>query len=79
MARDLDVLKEALWEQFEKARKHSNYYDDYGTSSGNHPASQARMALAEVAKAIVAVESEQRARAEMESRRPSPLQGKTPA
>ncbi len=73
MARDLEALKEVLWDQFDKARKHSDYYDDYGTSSGNHVASQARMALAEVAKAIVAVESEQRAQDESAASRPSPL------
>lgn len=67
MARDLETLKTALWEQFEAAaRKQSNYEDS--SNAGNHRPSNfaiaGRAAMGALAQAIVAIEAEQRVQAD---------------
>ncbi len=78
MARDLETLKDVLWRTFEEAvGKHSDC--SIYSSNGLNEKMENRKGIAALAQAIVAVESEQRVRAEQESRFPSPIQGKPAA
>jgi len=66
MARDLDKLKEKLWEQFEKAVEKQKTYSDYDTSSSSYPHNHAidnRNAIVNIANAIIGAEREQREQA----------------
>lgn len=62
MARDLDTLKEKLWDVFERAA--GKTYEDStasGSSTPFNPTIENRKMLAEVARAITGIEQEQRA------------------
>jgi len=61
MPRDLETLKERLWETFEDAvGRHSNYEDSRssGTSTPFNPKTENKKAIAELAQAILAVEAQ---------------------
>lgn len=77
MARDLKTLKEVLWTQFETAvNRQREYADPYKTNTygdGYNIAVAGRTAIGTLAQAIVAVEAEQRACEEAQSRLPSPI------
>lgn len=66
MARTLEDLKDALWQQFEKAscKRYSDPEDGFiyygeGSAVNNHTIAN-RQVIAQLAQAIVAVEQEQR-------------------
>ena len=63
MARDLDRLKEVLWEQFEKAVERQTRYEDSSSSGSSTPSNFAiagRQSIGTLARAIVEVEREMR-------------------
>lgn len=65
MTRDLDSLRETLWAQFEQAvERHPKYEDSNYSSSSTpfNPAIQNRIAMAAIARSIVALETEIRER-----------------
>ena len=67
MERDLDKLREVLWEQFEKAVERQPKYEDYSTAGSSTPSNFAiagRQSLGTLAQAIVDVEREMREREE---------------
>jgi hypothetical protein len=69
MARDLNRLKDVLWDQFEKAvARQPDYEDRYNADSGTPTnfATAGRQAIGTLAQAIVDVEREQRKQSERE-------------
>ena len=67
MARDLETLKTALWEQFEAAAAKQSIYDDSRSAQSYTPSNFAiagRAAMGALAQAIVAIEAEQRVQAD---------------
>lgn len=63
MARDLERLKEVLWEQFERAVDRQRNYEDSsnsGTSTPSNFAIAGRTSIGTIAQAIVDVEREMR-------------------
>jgi hypothetical protein len=66
MARELKELEDTLWEEFDRAKRRQNTFNDedgYSYSSQNHPgnfATENRRAIAEIAQAIAAVRREER-------------------
>ncbi len=67
MARDLDRLKDVLWEQFEKAVDRQPKYEDYSSAGSSTPSNFAiagRQSIGTLAQAIVDVEREMRERDE---------------
>lgn len=61
MPRDLETLKERLWETFEDAvGRYPNYEDSRssGTSTPFNPKTENKKAIAELAQAIMAVEAQ---------------------
>ncbi|MEZ0223686.1 MAG: hypothetical protein ACAH83_03970 [Alphaproteobacteria bacterium] len=63
MARDLERLKEVLWNQFEKAVERQPDYEDRGDSGSSTPSNFAvagRQSIGTIAQAIVDVEREMR-------------------
>lgn len=63
MARDLEQLKQILWEQFEKAVERQKKYYDSDTASNYYPSNNAitnRNAIANLANGIANIEREQR-------------------
>ena len=61
MARDLETLRDTLWEVFEEARgRHKDYEDrtHSGSSTPFNPKIENRNAMANLGKAIAAVERE---------------------
>ena len=67
MARDLDRLKEVLWEQFEKAVERQPKYEDSSCSGSSTPTNFAvagRQSIGVLAQAIVDVEREMREKEE---------------
>lgn len=66
MARDLETLKNILWEQFEAAVKRQPSYEDSnysGSSTPFNPSIEGRKSLALLASAITGIEAEQREQA----------------
>ncbi len=75
MTRDLEQLKNVLWEQFDEAVKKHPEYDDStysGSSYPFNPTIENRSAIANIAQAIVAIEREQREAQEQTLGRPMP-------
>lgn len=67
MARDLERLKEVLWDQFEKAVERQPQYEDRNSTSSSTPSSFAvagRQSIGTLAQAIVDVEREMRKKEE---------------
>ena len=63
MARDLERLKEVLWEQFEKAVERQPRYEDCSSAGNSTPSNFAiagRTSIGTLAQAIVDVEREMR-------------------
>jgi hypothetical protein len=61
MPRDLETLKDRLWETFEDATsRHSDYEDERrsGTNTPFNPKTENKKAIAELAQAILAVENQ---------------------
>jgi len=70
MARDLETLRDTLWEIFEEAqRRHKDYEDSTysGSSTSYNPKIDNRNALANLGQAIVGVEQEIRLRDEAQN------------
>jgi hypothetical protein len=60
MPRDLEQLRQALWEEFEKAVERQPRYEDFAGPAAAAPMNFAiagRQAMGQLAQAIVAVES----------------------
>ena len=61
MKRDLETLRDKLWEVFEEAaERHSSYEDSNRSSSPFNPKAANRNAMANLAKAITGIETELR-------------------
>ena len=61
MPRDLETLKERLWETFENATaRHAGYEDSNGSAENTpfNPKTENKKAIAELAQAILAVEAQ---------------------
>lgn len=70
MARDLERLKEVLWDQFEKAVERQPRYEDSSNSGSSTPSNFAiagRQSIGTLGQAIIDVEREMREREDQTS------------
>ncbi|HEX2751569.1 MAG TPA: hypothetical protein VHP34_00375 [Alphaproteobacteria bacterium] len=79
MPRDLETLRDTLWEIFEEAHERHNSYDDTKYGSSNNHKIQNRNAMANLGQAIVGIEQEIRLQDEAQNGLRLVGKAKTPA